>query len=173
MHRLYHPFWFQLEGRQYYLLWFTGEVDGFVKSQDGSILWFSDLESLLGFAQENNYKIESDDLTLLNLDQLLSWLEKPTAKEVHCDLFLNAWNLFTDVSKTVGEEFEENRTQNTSIYDKLFWGNNLPSVTPPGKRYTPKWTTKEVQALRKILTSGLSLFLRSVSLNKPVSGLLQ
>lgn len=173
MRRLYHPFWFQLKGQQYYLLWFTNEVDGFVKSQDGSILCFSDLSGLSRFATENKYEIESEDTILLDLDQLLSWLDKPTARKIDCVLFLNAWNLFTDISKTVGEEFEENRDQNTPVYDKLFWGNNLPSVTPPGKRYTPKWTAKEVQALREILTSGLSLFLRSVSLNKSVSGLLQ
>jgi hypothetical protein len=48
------------------------------------------------------------------------------------------------------------------IYDKLFWGNNLPLITPEGERYLPEWSADEVQSLAQILASGLDLFISVV-----------
>jgi hypothetical protein len=44
-----------------------------------------------------------------------------------------------------------------SGYDKLFWGNNLPVVTPPGEFYVPAWSDEELAELHRILSDGMRL----------------
>ena len=71
-----------------------------------------------------------------------------------------AWNLFSDVAHSMpdkGSAFEHLDSQPT-IYDKLFWGNNLPSMTPEGMHYSPEWSAAEVASLAEILSAGLDLF---------------
>ena len=43
-------------------------------------------------------------------------------------------------------------------YDKLFWGCNLPPVTPPGERYVPRWRPDELADLRRVMRAGLDLW---------------
>ena len=43
------------------------------------------------------------------------------------------------------------------IYDKLFWGCNLPSMTPPGMHYEPTWSPEEITTVVEVLHSGLRL----------------
>jgi len=38
------------------------------------------------------------------------------------------------------------------------WGNNIPSLTPPGKRYDPVWSPEEVTQLVEVLTAGIDMF---------------
>lgn len=47
---------------------------------------------------------------------------------------------------------------NFDIYEKLFWGNNLPTVTPAGKTYVPVWTQNELERLRSVMAYGIDNF---------------
>ena len=49
-------------------------------------------------------------------------------------------------------------TRALSLYDKLFRGCNLPSLTPPGEDYEPVWTVPETTALKQVLLLGLAEF---------------
>lgn len=62
-----------------------------------------------------------------------------------CHALLIAWNLFKDVVTTLHIEFFRNKQDNVSdkIYDKLFFGTNIPAITPEGKEYIPQWTKAE------------------------------
>ena len=42
------------------------------------------------------------------------------------------------------------------IYDKLFFANNLPAVTPRGASYEPIWSEDEVELLSRIYRFGLA-----------------
>ena len=78
-----------------------------------------------------------------------------------CNKILAAWNLFGDVATSLGEPgavFRRMDSQFRAIYNKLFWGNNLPSVTPEGSRDIPEWSSDELDSLVKIMISGLELF---------------
>jgi hypothetical protein len=44
------------------------------------------------------------------------------------------------------------------IYHKLFWGNNLPPVTPEGCHFNPEWSRDELAALAGVLSAGLEMF---------------
>jgi hypothetical protein len=42
------------------------------------------------------------------------------------------------------------------IYDKLFFGNNLPAITPAGVSYEPVWSHDEIETLSRIYRLGLT-----------------
>jgi hypothetical protein len=42
------------------------------------------------------------------------------------------------------------------IYDKLFFANNLPAVTPRGASYEPIWSEGEIELLSRIYRFGLA-----------------
>ena len=44
------------------------------------------------------------------------------------------------------------------VYDKLFFGNNLPAMTPPGEHYDPTWSDAEIRILCSVIAAGLHLF---------------
>lgn len=94
---------------------------------------------------------------LYDADRLKRWIEAHE-KTVDCGFFLEFWNLFGDVAYSVGMRFEPVRTRRSNrVYNKLFFGLNLPAVTPPGKEYVPLWTKKERKLLRSLMSFGLNM----------------
>ena len=82
----------------------------------------------------------------------------PDSLPIDCSLFLNVWNLFDDVASSTGVgAFERNSREALVVYDKLFWGNNIRAVTPPGEHYVPAWTEGEIAELHRILGDGMAL----------------
>jgi len=142
------------------MIWFSNDEDGLVTS-DGGIARFDDLEALRSYAAGLGIAIEDQEPTSYNLDFLVRWLNHPR-KKIDVKAFLNIWNLFMDVSASVGGSFNADSERTEHIYAKLFWGNNLPSVTPRGKRYTPVWRAHEVRLIRRTLGHGLELMRQSL-----------
>ena len=82
-----------------------------------------------------------------------------------CNQILAAWNLFGDVARSTGEiggAFNESDQSLNAIYDKIFYGCNLPSITPEGEAYTPSWSRKELDAIRELLKIGFLMFQRVI-----------
>ena len=72
--------------------------------------------------------------------------------------FLNAWNLFEDISVSTNGSFDKDKKLTKHIYERIFRGCNIPAVTPEGESFTPTWTKKELKIIRDILHSGFNLF---------------
>ena len=88
------------------------------------------------------------------------WIDS-AVKPINCKKGLAAWNLFVDVANSADSRasaFKRLDSKRGEIYNKLFWGNNLPAVTSEGRHYTPEWSPHEVAYLKKILSCGLKLF---------------
>jgi len=101
---------------------------------------------------------------LQNFDRVQAWV---TARRPRVDapLLLNAWNFLLDVALSVGAEdnlvvVRYREATAGDVYDKLFWGNNLPSVRALGQTYRPRWSPAERQILHDVLTDGLKLLAR-------------
>jgi len=162
MSREYHNLWYRLDDSDAFLIWYTDEKDGVIVDADEKVPSFQNTEDLLSFADSRDLPVSVEAPILHDLDFVAEWLKKEDIEPVDCQNFLAAWNLFDDVSRSVGGSFDADRKLTKKIYEKLFWGNNLPSVTPEGKSYHPAWTKRELKIIREVLGSGLSLFRNSV-----------
>jgi hypothetical protein len=157
--RTYYRLWLRLDGAERWMLWHTDDdaPDGVWIDASGGIPLFSSSASLDRFAVRLGITLASDPPILHDLDVITQWLSDPRRDTVDCDAFLAAWNLFSDVAVTVGAELPDQGEPANTIYKKLFWGCNPPSVTPPGSYYVPEWTPAELPTLRQILAFGFSL----------------
>jgi hypothetical protein len=153
----YYACWYRLDGQDRYLIWYTNDVDG-ILLRDGNIPVFNGQDALIEYAAAHGIKIQDEEPELHDLDVVAKWVERPTGNTIDCSSFNAAWNLFADASKSVKGEFDQDQKSTKKVYEKLFCGTNLPSVTPVGKEYEPIWTNKEVELLREVLAQGLELF---------------
>jgi hypothetical protein len=164
MSREYFNLWFRLDACDSYLIWFEGEdeSDGVIIDANGKVPCFHNNEDLLRYAASLKLSVNTETMLLHDLDFVVAWLEAKV-EVVDCRILLEAWNLFDDVSHTVNGNFDVNHKLTTKIYEKLFWGNNIPAVTPVGKSYEPTWTKRELKIMREVLSVGLSLFREKMS----------
>lgn len=76
-----------------------------------------------------------------------------SVSSAHCTLILDTWNLFEDIARSMGLSFSavtsKSKYSNQKIYKKFFYGNNLPSMTPAGKSYSPAFNSEELKAIRR------------------------
>jgi hypothetical protein len=146
----------RLDGIDWHWGWYTNDTDGVLV--DGAILAFRSRSGLETYAARLGLEFEAEEPPLYDLDAIDRWIEDPRESEIDSKLFLETWNLFDDVASSIENRlFEWISREADVVYDKLFWGNNLPAVTPPGQRYDPVWSDDEVETLRKILGDGIGL----------------
>jgi hypothetical protein len=156
----YFPLLYKIQGQRRFLIWVGDEKDSIVVDADGLIPTFDNAFSLRQYAELKEYNLETEEPRLHDLDWVQSWCAGENTPIDYSEA-LNAWNLFADVAASVqvaGHDFCVADNSASSTYRKLFWGNNLPSVTPKGESYVPEWAVKELESLRTVLSLGLDLF---------------
>lgn len=174
MKKFYYPSWYRLDNKDRYLIWYSiqegnEDLDGVVLDSNGKIPIFVSLDDLFRYAQAENIPLEQEEPHLHNLDAVIKWFEVKRSKPegptaINCDEFLAAWNLFSDVSRSINGDFDADRDRTRKITTKLFWGNNWPSVTPEGECYIPLWSRNEKTIIREVLLQGLQMFRNSIRL---------
>jgi hypothetical protein len=158
MARKHYQVRYRLDGAESYLIWFSDESDGVVVELDGSVPTFRTQPDLWTYAERRGLALEAEEPSEFDLDAVERWLSRPDRGAIECAHFLDAWNLFGDIASSKGcAAFETASRSAGVVYDKLFWGNNLPAVTPPGEHYVPAWSDAEVAELHRILSDGMAL----------------
>jgi hypothetical protein len=158
LERLYFPCRVRLNGADVFLLWYEDERDSFARTTDGRLLVGSSLDDLTAEAADLGVELE-ESRTVYDLDQLRAWCRRPIAEGIECRTFLDAWNFFDDLAglhTAPGTEYAQLSREAAAYYDKLFWGSNLPSVTPPGERFDPSWSAAELGAVVRVFEAGLA-----------------
>ena len=158
MSSTYYRLWYRLDHTDGYLIWFSNDTDGVVTESNGTVPSFRDQAALRDYAATQQMTLDAMEPALHDLDVVVHWLSDPQLIEVDCKAFLVAWNLFSDLASSVNGVFDLDWERTQQVYDKLFWGNNLSPVTPPGEHYIPQWGNDERLVLREILHEGLELF---------------
>lgn len=97
--------------------------------------------------------MEGDNDETQNLDGLEQLLQLPASDDI-CSQLLNAWNLFGDIARRVNASLDDRGSEADKCYDRLFYGNNLASITPPGEHYSPYFNTDEQRLITAILDRG-------------------
>lgn len=166
--RNYHPLLFQIEGQLLYLIWYSTDwYDGVLTTEHNLVLVFKELKQLQEFANKADLKLIYDaEPVLHDFDAIANWIKKPREIEVDCKLFLTAWNIIDDVRRSLGLKLKKKDKRTIKIYEKLFWGNNLPSVTPSNKKYTPSWSGRELYRIKTNFSSGLRLIRDQITANQ-------
>ena len=101
-----------------------------------------------------------------------AWCLAPDAAGIDCSSFVDAWNFFDDLAGlSDGADTPYIRLSRTrgACYDKLFWGCNLPAVTPAGERFEPVWHAAEVAEIREVLAVGLDLLVSELNATEHVN----
>ena len=148
-------------GTEYFCIWYSDDKDGLFCDENKRILGFSDKNSAALYLSRKSLSLsQDDDSAVYDFDSLRSWADSDDSA-VNCYDTLNFWNIFTDIAYSGGKEFEgDKRTQLIHlIYEKLFFGNNLPSVKPKNEPdYVPVWTKKQVRIIKTVMKDGLNIF---------------
>lgn len=111
-----------IEGKSHFFNWIDDDENEYIENDNGLFISYDKTECESSF----------------DVDEALEELSNDTVDE---SSILNIINLMTDFG------FNTKKLFPNEVYDKLFWGNNLPSVTPEGKHYTPKWSKNEIAFL--------------------------
>jgi hypothetical protein len=151
--RLHFPCRVRLSGADVFVIWYEDERNGIVRVPDGRLLVAASRASLAVEASEVGVAPEPEDQTNYDFDQVRAWCRRPTAEGVECSAFLDVWNFFDDLAGLhTASDTESARLSRAAVgcYDKLFWGNNLPSVTPPGEQFVPSWSPEELAAIGRM-----------------------
>lgn len=143
-----------------FVVWYSAERDGFIRDAAGRLLAASDPETLTAAIKARGLRLEEDEPADYDFDRIRTWCANPDKTRIDCRDFLDTWNFFDDLAGRPGDEetlyVRLSRAADKS-YKKLFWGSNLPAVTPPGERFTPNWGADELHEIRLIFEAGLDL----------------
>ena len=104
----------------------------------------------------NGWNISSEEPSTYEIDRIEQWCRSDAGVR-DCRELLNVWNLLVDMP-SAESLFRAADARALSLYDKLFRGCNLPSITPAGEHYEPVWTPSETAALKHLLLLGLAEF---------------
>jgi hypothetical protein len=152
---------FKIQSSEYFLIWVSAETDKLVLSAKNKLAAFISFDELLIFAKEKELSIEPEETTLYDFDRLSAWMKKPELENFDCEVFLNIWNMLTDIEVALGSKLKEPSGADL-VYDKLFTGSNIVGVTPPGEHYIPKWVEGEIEIMISVFNEGLKTLNSSI-----------
>lgn len=138
--------------KSFFLLWNCEYEPVFLTDENGKPVFFGSLAELNAFAEKKGLELD-EEITEYDLDDITV-----TAETLDCNEVIEKWNIISDLSLTVGAEFSGEDKRYNGIYDKLFYGCNLPAMNHPP--YTPEWSAEEIAEINRILAEGAELFAR-------------
>lgn len=150
------------DGRNYFLVWYSGKEDGFLVSGQ-RLFVFSSVEDADRFAKKEKISFEAEEITydFSDIPRLTGKEESPE----NCRIFIDTWNFFSDLSKSLNEKFIGDfgdETTNT-IYNKLVYGCNLKPVRT--KEYHPVFDDNAIHIYSEILLNGLAILKKQLNWN--------
>lgn len=145
---------FLFEAETIYAIWYSSDADGFVIDSNNKVMAFKDKSKLLQYADKQGIAV-NDEGTEFDCAEA-KYFEN---EELKCSDILDLWNIVEDIARSLKVKFEicEDVQSVNKIYDKLFYGCNLPAVTPEGKTYIPIWSELEMYILREVVRKGILL----------------
>jgi hypothetical protein len=156
-----YPYALKSRNRERTLLWYSGKRGDFFMLDSSCKLLVAqsprELKKLLG---KRSGDVRWKEGAKLDFDKfwraLRSLRVNRASSQSTCRLLLNGWNFVEDLLRTF-DLSRKGRCLRTRVlnrcYDKIFFGSNLPSVTPESKRYEPLWRREEITKLQEAFGS--------------------
>lgn len=166
MNRKFYRCCIQLNRRLFFTIWYDNDYSGFHLTEGGLIPAFDCLSELNKYAAEIGIRLyEGYDYITYDFDVVVEWLKAPKGKTIKCSEFLNLYNRAGDFRNALAEQNLDILDKSYPvILEKLFWGCNNPSVTPPGKKFTPVWSKAQVREMRRAMRESLLVFEKNLYL---------
>jgi hypothetical protein len=157
-----YPSIFIYQGEEHTLLWCTSnreissKGDYFKTEINGTLYIAKNIQDAKEKFSDMSSNIFWSEVAIINFDKF--WLSvknlKPgkSASTKTCKILLDGWNFLEDLIRTIGQESDLLRLRTpilNKMYEKLFYGNNLPAITPEGKSYNPIFKRAEIATFRK------------------------
>jgi hypothetical protein len=165
----YYPQPLRLDGATWYLLWAssdedTGLDDRFtsrVYSDGRTAVTFADSRELQAYSTAHSLELAREpEGTVVDFDAAAEWAASDQTPDPV--LLLACWNLCVDVAAGTGRPLQDRSPALDPVYDKLFFGNNLPSMTPPGEHFEPSWSADELATLRTFMRDAIEMLRTAV-----------
>ncbi len=160
--RLHYTVMFRLDGSDRFVVWYCDDVDGVLLDESKLIATFPSPAAVEAYAVNLGLELLEEPPGVYDFDRIAAWVAAPGAEGIDCSVMLDAWNMLADAANSLSCKLFEPRGAKL-VYDKLFWGNNLEAVTPPGEHYEPTWSRVDVAVLAGVLSAGLSTLRTAIS----------
>lgn len=142
-------------------VWYNNDKDGFI-TENNALLHFSNTRDAQAYCAEHGMACE-DEIVQYDIDQMAQWVAD-AGQAVDVVALLDFWNIIIDVASSLNLSFSGNLKTANRLYDKLFHGNNLPSVNASGMKYIPEWTEEELAQMRAIIKEGVNMLSQALSI---------
>lgn len=161
------PIFCQAKGGEKLIMGVEGDI---LTNADGLIYAADSIEEMQNFCEKFPLlDIHWDEPLALDIDAFLIAINGlsihfHTSKR-RCSFIVDNYNLLDDIAITLkipADKYLTNEVRHI-IDGKLFWGCNLPSVTPKGKVWHPHWSKKELLVLK----SGVNTLITLISQKQP------
>lgn len=151
---------FIIEQKEYYTFWYTDDTDGFLLESNDKLKSFTSEKEAKYFVENNGFKLD-DEIILVSSDIL----NRLKTEEIDCNLILTYWNIMSDLAQSVHSQFLGDSRDNViqSIYNKLFYGCNLPALKKEGEDFLPEWNENETKWIAKIIDNGFNLISKAIN----------
>lgn len=158
-----------LRKQEFFLLWVDGGAarDQYVVSAPGAarLLAAPNRKQIERLASCNHLTVSPQATDIFNLDAASSVLSamRPSRhlSKGGATILLNSWNAFEDIARSTKIDLLQiapsSKKIMDKIYEKLFYGNNLPSVSPENEMYHPAFDTNELRLLRQSFRRALKI----------------
>lgn len=143
-----------INGEKHFVIWFSNHEDGMI-TENKKLISFEADSQCRDYALRNGMVLEEEE-SGFDFDAIKPWLSKPDNK-ISYNTFLNIWNMMSDLAVSVGIPFLGDGKVYSDIYDKLFFGCNLPAIRGDGELYIPKWNKDEIASIANVLKNGMDI----------------
>lgn len=145
---------FKFNEASYYTIWHELDSKFLLESNENKIKVFETKEEIFEYVNKLEIKVDEEESEYICQENIL--IENEI---IDCNKVLNFWNIADDVATTLGLHFTGNdKTDDINrIYDKLFYGCNLPAIKGEHEDYIPIWSQEESMMIKKIVQEGIEL----------------
>jgi len=150
-----YPYGYVYCGKRTVLIWQTGEMDTFRKTPWNGLLQSQSSTAMKRTLKSNAAKVRWSEYSEMDFDRFWKVLRNlktgRASSIITCTILLDGWNFIEDMGRTFSLKKDLKRLHSRLLnkaYDKLFYGCNLPAVTPGGKSYSPLWSHEEILSMR-------------------------
>lgn len=154
-----YPYSYIFKKKRKILIWQSGKKDTFRVDSEGRLVVAENIKTLQSSLGEDSNRVHWNEASEIDFDRFWVVLKNlrtgRASSPKTCSLLLNGWNFIEDMLRTFAMSKEKRRLKSPLLnraYKKIFYGINLPSITPDNKSYSPLWEHEEILTLRKELS---------------------